>query len=461
MRIRRLRNWLAMFCFAVLVFSLTSFAEDIENNWHSFRGPDGNGVAENAKPPIQWSGTSDNRKWKTEIPGKSSSSPIVWGDKIFVTTAVDTKKTAGGQEVAQAQPEPEPERGRGRGRGRGGRGRGRGVPPTTVNEFWVMCLNRGDGKVVWKTKVNAEVPHEGTHSTNTYASGSPVTDGEHVFVSFGSFGIYCLDMDGNLVWKRDLGKMRTRNSFGEGGSPALHGDTLVINWDHEGQSFIEAMDAKTGKTKWKKNRDEATSWATPLIVAHNDRVQVITNGTKVRSYDLKDGSLIWECGGQTGNAIPTPMILDDMVICMTGFRSSACFAIPLDSEGDVSGSDKIVWSSREIGPYVPTGVLYKGMIYASKTSQPVVMAVDAKTGKKLIEPTRLDGVKTMYSSMVAANDHVYATGRSGKTLVIKYGPEFEIVATNDLGEPVDATPAIVDNQIFVRGANHLYCFEAN
>ena len=315
-------------CFLVVfVLTSSSWGDELEKNWHRFRGPDGNGVAENAKPPVEWSGTSDNLKWKTEIPGKASSSPIVWGDKVFVTTAVDTGKTIDGPRFPnQRQP------------------RSRDVavdvaaaavvvaggPPKSVNEFWVLCLNRGDGKVAWKTKVNEAVPHEGTHSTNTYASGSPVTDGEHVYISFGSFGIYCLDMDGNEVWKRDLGKMRTRNSFGEGGSPALYEDTLVINWDHEGQSFIEAMDAKTGKTKWKKDRDEATSWATPLIVEHKGRVQVITNGTKVRSYDLKDGSLIWECGGQTGNAIPTPMILDEMVICMTGL---AKFGLFRDSAG--------------------------------------------------------------------------------------------------------------------------------
>jgi outer membrane protein assembly factor BamB len=253
--------------------------------------------------------------------------------------------------------------------------------------------------------------------------------------------------------------MRTRNAFGEGVSPALYEDRVVINWDHEDQSFIETMDAKTGETIWKQDRDEATTWATPLIVPYKGRVQVVTNGTKVRSYDLKDGALIWECGGQTGNAIPTPMILDDMVICMTGFRSSACFAIPLDSKGDVSGSDKITWSSREIGPYVATGVLYKGTVYATKSSQPALMAVDAKTGKTVIPATRLDGIRTLYSSLVAADDHIYATGRSGKTLVLKHGPKYEVVATNDLGEPVDATPALVDDEILIRGENHLFCFE--
>ncbi len=435
-----------------------SNAQDIGKNWHQFRGPNGNGVAnENSKPPTKWSGDSDNLKWKVAIPGKGSSSPVVWGDKIFVTSAVDTKKTADGAAVAETPPDANA--GRGGRRGRGGRGGGRGGAPKSVNEFWVHCLNRADGKEIWKTKVHEAVPHEGTHRTNTYASGSPVTNGSHVYISFGSFGIYCLDMDGKIVWQRDLGKMRTRNSFGEGVSPALYEDSLVVNWDHEGQSFIEAMDAKTGKTKWKKNRDAATGWATPLIVKHKDRVQVIVNASTVYSYDLADGSVIWQCGGQTGNPIPTPMILGDMVICMTGFRSSACYAIPLDSEGDITGSDKIVWSSREIGPYVPTGVLYKDTVYATKASSPVLVALNAKTGEKVIDSQRLDGIRSLYSSMVAANGHVYVTGREGKTLVLKHGNEFNVVATNDLGEPVDSTPAIVGNELIIRGANSLFCFE--
>jgi len=454
MKIKLITCSLGSLCFlAACIFATPSFGDDVDNNWHRFRGPDGNGVAENAKPPVKWSGTSDNLKWKSKIPGKASSSPIVWGDQIFVMTAVDTRKTADGEVVPEPPAAQPSERGRGRGRGRGR------STPKTVNEFWVLCLNRDDGKVAWKTKVNEAIPHEGVHSTNTHCSGSPVTDGKHVYAFFGSFGIYCLDLDGNVVWERDLGDMRTRNSFGEGVSPALYEDTLVINWDHEGQSFIEAMDAKTGKTKWKKDRDAATGWATPLIVKYKDQVQVIVNASTVRSYDLADGSIIWECGGQTGNPIPAPMVLDDMVICMTGFRSSACFAIPLDSKGDVTGSDEIIWSSREVGPYVPTGVLYKGVVYATKTSSPTLLALDAKTGEILIDATRLDGIRTLYSSMVAANDHIYATGRNGNTIVLKHGPKLNIVATNELGEPVDATPAIVGNQILIRGANHLFCFE--
>src|SRR5690606_11759043 len=168
-----------------------------------------------------------------------------------------------------------------------------------------------------------EVPQEGQHLTNTYASSSPVTDGRRLFVSFGSRGIFCYDLDGNLKWERDLGQMRTRRGWGEGVSPALHGETLIVNWDHEDPSFIVAMDAETGKTRWQADRDEPTSWATPLVVEHNGRKQVIVNGTKrVRSYDLDTGEVLWECGGQTVNAIPSPVATDEMAIVMSGYQGA-------------------------------------------------------------------------------------------------------------------------------------------
>ena len=426
-------------------------ADELKDNWHQFRGPTGNGVAIDANPPIKWS--ADSAKWKTKIPGSGSASPIVWKDKIIVLSAVKTERTKDGGAAKQADSDTDENQGRRRFR------MSRPVP-TNYYEFYVICLNRKNGKQLWKTKVNQAIPHEGGHPTNTYSSGSPVTDGKLIWASFNSFGLYCLDMDGNVKWDRQFGKMKTRAGFGEGTTPALYNDTLVLNWDHEGQSFIEAMEAATGKTKWKKERDERTTWSTPAFAKHGGKVQVITNGsTRVRSYDLSNGDLIWECGGQTGNPIPTPIVLDDMVVCMTGFRSNAAMGIPLGSQGDVTGSDKIAWSRRDIGPYVPTGVLYKGTIYSTKGSNAILVAINAKTGKTIIEASRLAGIRTLYASMVAANDHIYVTGRNGTTLVLKHGEKLDIAQTNELGESVDATPAIVGNQIFIRSDKHLYCFE--
>lgn len=434
-------------CWAVSCTAL--LVEETEKNWPQFRGPAGNGVATHAKPPTAW--TPDSAKWSVDIPGKGSASPVVWENKIILLTAIETERKAPGTEEEESA---EPEEGR---RSRFGRRRSK---PTQIHEFLVLCLDRETGKTLWQTKVNEAVPHESGHSTNTQSSGSPITDGKHIWASFNSFGVFCLDMDGQIKWERQLGTMSTRNGFGEGATPALYGDTLVVNWDHEGQSFIEAMDAETGKTKWKKDRDERTTWSTPLIVKFGDQVQVVTNGTqRVRSYDLANGDLIWECGGQAGNPIPTPMVIDDMVICMTGFRGNAAMGIPLDSRGDITDTEQIRWARQDIGPYVPTGVLYKGQIYSTKGSSSVMTAVDAKTGETIIDETRLEGIRTLYASMVAADDHIFITGRNGNTLVLKHGDEMEIVAVNELGEPVDATPAIVDDEIIIRSDKHLFCFE--
>ncbi len=453
---------------AVLAIGTCCVADDFEQekyrNWHQFHGPDGNGVARNAQPPSKW-GPEKNVKWKTEIPGRGSSSPIVWGNRVFLMTAIETDRVA---ESAESQPAEEEQAERterggnraGQGGRRGGRRGFRRPPPSNYYEFAVLCVNRESGDILWKTIVNEAVPHEGGHPTNTFASGTPTTNGEHLYVNFGSFGVYCLDMDGEIQWKRDLGKMQTRNSFGEGASAAIYGDTLVVPWDHEGESFIAALDAATGETKWTVDRDERTTWATPLIVEHSGTTQVITNGyNKVRSYDMKSGKLIWECGGQVQNPIPTPMLFDGHVICMTGYQGNSIMSISLDSRGDVTDGREVAWSRRDAAPYVPTGVLYDDTVYHTKSLQGVFRSLDAKTGEPVIEQTRLPDIEQVYASLVAADDKIFVTGRDGTTVVVKHGPELEVLATNAVGEAVDATPALVDNQILIRGEQHLFCIE--
>jgi outer membrane protein assembly factor BamB len=322
----------------------------------------------------------------------------------------------------------------------------------------VLCLDRNSGRELWRQVAAEEVPHEGGHETNTHASGSPVTDGKHLYVSFGSRGVYCYDLDGNLQWKRDLGRMETRNDFGEGSSPALYQDTLVIPWDHEGQSFIIALDARTGETRWKVDRDEPTTWATPLIVPYKGRVQVITNGTnRVRSYDLNTGQVIWECGGQAQNPIATPVTDGSIVYCMTGHRGYAVYAIPLGVTGDVTDTDKVLWHREDAGSYVSSPVLYKGQLYFTKGREGVIVSLDAKTGEPIIPQQRLPGAKSLYASPVAAADRIYFTDRDGTTIVIRHGSELQVLATNKLPEGIDASPAIIGKEMFLRGAEHLYC----
>lgn len=416
-----------------------NFAARRPYNWHQWRGPEATGVAPHAEPPLRWDAQT-NIKWKAELPGEGSATPIVWENKVFVVAAEKTDR------VAENPPQATPD--------------ARTVPPSNYYRFIVLCFDRETGKLLWERVATEEVPKEGQHLTNTYASSSPVTDGRRLFVSFGSRGIFCYDLDGNLKWERDLGQMRTRRGWGEGVSPALHGETLIVNWDHEDPSFIVAMDAETGKTRWQADRDEPTSWATPLVVERNGRKQVIVNGTKrVRSYDLDTGEVLWECGGQTVNAIPSPVATDDMAIVMSGYQGANAMAIPLDAKGDVTDSDTVRWSYRRNTPYVPSPLLLGDRLYFTSSNNGILSSLDINTGKLIFGPVRIPGVSNLYGSPVAAGGRIYITGRDGTTTVLKRGDTLEVLATNVLNDPIDASPVAVGKQLFLRSNRYLYCIE--
>jgi len=264
----RRRHRIALACLT-LVLTFTSGADaqeqplDRAHQWPQWRGPLATGAAPHADPPARWS-EDKHIRWKAELPGLGHSSPIVWGDRVYLTAAAP---------VGDAMPP----------RFSGRPGAHDNLPVTHKHRFDVLALDRATGKTLWRTKVNEQVPREGGHETASLASASPVTDGQHVYAFFGSYGLYCIDRDGRIVWQVDLGDMHTKHGHGEGSSPALHGHTLVVNWDHEGDSFIVAMDKMTGDEVWRRERDEATSWSTPLIVEHEGEPQVIVNATKIRS----------------------------------------------------------------------------------------------------------------------------------------------------------------------------------
>jgi outer membrane protein assembly factor BamB len=270
--------------------------------------------------------------------------------------------------------------------------------------------------------------------------------------------MFCFDLSGRPLWRRDLGPVSTRRSFGEGGSPVVHAGRVIVNRDHEGQSSIIVLDARTGETVWQAERDEPSAWATPLVVESGGRARVITNATnRVRSYDLADGSLIWECGGQVGNVIPSPVTDGERVYCMSGYRGSALHALPLDAKGDITGSEAVVWSKNRGTPYVPSPLLYDGLLYFNQSNDAILSCLDAKTGETVIERTRMPGVRNVYASPVGAAGRVYFFGRDGGALVIRHGREFEVLAENRLDEGADASPAVVGDQILLRGPQHLYC----
>jgi outer membrane protein assembly factor BamB len=267
-------------------------------------------------------------------------------------------------------------------------------------------------------------------------------------------------MDGKLIWKRDLGRMNTRLGWGEAVTPVLHGDTLVLNRDQETGSCVLALNATTGETRWKVDRDEATTWNTPLIVDYKGRTQVVLNGTnRVRSYDLSTGELIWQCGGQTVNPIPSPVLRDDAVICMSGYRGAAAMAIPLDATGDLTGSKKVIWQLDRGTPYVPSPLLAGDRIYFTQGNESVLTCVDARTGKPIFQRERLPGLGTLYASPVGAKDRVYFVDRDGVAVVLRQSDKVEVLKTNRLDDHFDASPVVVGKQLFLRGEN-LYCIEA-
>ncbi|MCB1033879.1 MAG: PQQ-like beta-propeller repeat protein, partial [Acidobacteria bacterium] len=324
------------------MLALAAEADEAQRYWPQWRGPLGTGVAPEGNPPVEWSETK-NLRFKVEIPGVGHASPIVWKDRIYLMTAVAAK---------QQKAEPEPAE---------GDRRSRGIQPTHTQRFVLLALDRATGEVVWERTAREALPHESTHLDGTWASASPITDGERIFAHFGSNGLYAYDLAGTLLWSKDLGEMQTRNGFGEGSSPALHGDTLVVNWDHEGDSFIVALDKRTGKELWRRQRPgEVTSWSTPLVVGKGPRPQVVVAATgKTRGYDLESGDVLWESGGMTVNTIPSPVEKDGTVYVMSGFRGNALQAIRLEgARGDLAGTPHITWSFDRDTPYVPSPLLY-------------------------------------------------------------------------------------------------------
>jgi outer membrane protein assembly factor BamB len=498
---------IAMFCGTIWLAAVVARADDAADqrlqSWHQWRGPDANGSAPAGDPPTKWD-EQTHIKWKVPLPGAGDATPIIWGDKIFILTAIKTDreteppksdaaeatpanhapvrlvafadgpvdpatapadsktsdKPAAAPDAAPTSPQPSGPGGPG-GRGnRGGRMGMGGPPPTNIYQFVVMCLDRKTGKPLWQQTACEKLPHEAHHETSSYASASPITDGKHVFCSFGSRGIYCYDMDGNLQWKADLGKMKIKMSFGEGASPALYGDSLIVNWDHEAGSFITALDTQTGHEKWKTPRDETTTWNTPLVVEYQGKPQIVVNGTKrSRGYDLETGNELWECGGQMANPIPSSVSVGDMAYCLTGFRGYALFAIPLGSTGDITGTDKIAWHLDKGTPYVSSPLVMGDRLYYTKDRSGIMSCVDAKTGDIIIDQKRLpESLKDIYASPVGAAGRVYVLARSGDAAVIDAAAnDIQVLAENHLDDTFNASPAIVGKELYLRGEKSLYC----
>ena len=419
-----------------------------EDNWPQFRGLRA-GVAEDSPTlPATWSQT-ENVVWKAAIPGHGWSSPIVWGDLVVVTSAVSD------------DPGPGPQLGL-------YDGHSSAAIPTSVHRWMVYGLDRGTGQVRWEQEVRASPPPIARHGKNTYASETPVTDGERIYVYFGGIGLYAFDMDGNPVWSKEMEPLEYRHGWGGGASPVVHDDRLYIVNDNDSQSFLAAYDKRTGEEVLHVDREEGSNWATPFIWENNVRTEIVTAGSdKVRSYGL-DGELLWELTGMTWITSPTPYAKHGLLYVSSGFLADAVrpvYAIRPGAIGDITlgeGRDRneyIAWSNPKLGTYSTTSLVYGDFLY-TLLDRGFLICTDARTGREVYSRKRIARRATAFTaSPWAYNGKIFALSEEGETFVIQAGPEYEVLGSNALDEMAMATPAIADGSLFIRTAGHLYRIE--
>jgi outer membrane protein assembly factor BamB len=416
------------------------------SNWSQWRGPEGTGLSHETNLPDEWS-ANKNIKWNTAIPGQGHSSPIVWGNKVFLTTDIEGEPVAGAKAVehkmgGQVFVHPD------------------SVGANRKHTFKLLCLDRSTGKVLWERTAYEGTVYDNRHRKGSYAAPTPATDGDRVYAWFGGEGdgLYCYDFNGKLIWKTAVGKI-ANVGMGPGSSPLTFGNLVILQCDEdEGKnSFIVALDKQTGKEVWKATRKVQASWSTPLIVKGSQRVELITSGNEwVISYDPKTGKELWQAKGHGSNAIPTPLAGHGMVFIYAGFPAKKTMAIKLGGTGDISNSSNIVWQYEKGTAYVPSSILYGDYVYLM-TDRGILTCLDAKTGKVVYEGGRIPVPATFTASPVAFDGKLLLTSEDGDTYVIKAGPKHEVLATNSVGEPVYASPAISDGMIFIRGEKNLYC----
>ena len=409
-------------------------------DWPQWRGPLANGFSPTAHPPTRWSETQ-NVRWKIPIPGKGHASPILFGDAVILLTAIPV----GDPQTPVFDQAP---------------GVHDSVPVTHRHEYGVLAVSRKDGRVLWRTVVREEWPHEGGHSTGSPASNSPVTDGRSIYALFGSRGLYCLGPDGAIRWRRDLGRMSTLHAHGEGSSPVVHGDLLVVNWDHEKESCIEAFDTRTGTTRWKTPRDEKTSWSTPLVVEVDGKPQVVVSATRrVRGYDLATGTLLWECAGLTDNVVASPVVHRGILIAGNSYYTQAMLALRLSgARGDLTATDHVVWRMNRLTPYVASPLLYGDTLYHLRHNQNVLVRLDPATGRLRGDLVRLEGIRDfIFASPVGAAGRLYVTGRDGTTVVLRSDEDNAVMAVNRLDDSFSASAALAGRELYLRGERFLYC----
>lgn len=433
-----------------IFIALCACAASSPGNWPSFRGPQASGVAEGQNLPDRWDGIrGENVKWKTPIPGLAHSSPIVWGDRLYVTTAVSSLENATFKH--------------------GLFGEGDASTDRSIQKWKVIGVDKRSGKIVWDTIAYEGVPKEKRHVKNTYASSTPVTDGQHIIAFFGSQGLYCFNPQGKLTWKKDLGFLdlgaydAPEYEWGTASSPIIYRNKVILQCDTQKEDFLLALDIETGATVWKADRNELPSWGTPNIYPGPRRVELITNASNfIRGYDPETGKELWRLGGSSQITAPTPIFSEDLIVVASGRRPEApIFVIRAGASGDISlgkgisASDQIAWSKQQRGPYMPTPLIYGEYLYVI-ANQGIFDCYELRTGKEIYRQRIPHQGGGFSASPVAADGRIYLSSEDGDVFVVKAGKDFELLATNPMGERLMATPALSDGRILFRAEHSLF-----
>jgi outer membrane protein assembly factor BamB len=416
-------------------------------DWPQFRGPNSASVSADKMLPVEC-GPDRNIAWKVSIPGYAWSSPIVWGDRVFLTSA-----------IADRQEKPADST------------KWRDVAGPRLDAIYkleVSCLSAADGRVLWKRTAAERKPAIPTNSCNTYATETPITDGVRVYASFGPHGLFCYDIAGNLLWKKDLGAYRMENNHGTGASPAFDGERLFVQCDNDERSFLLALDGKTGEQRWRVERTETSGWSTPLVWRNKVRTEVVCLGRRrVQGYDPATGKALWELNGMNGQAMASLTANDDLLFAGTGGQLGGArplFAIKAGAVGDITlkpgatSSDAVTWSLTKAGPLVAAPLLYEGYLYVLEQSLGIVSCYDARTGTQLYRE-RLPQARGFFASPWAYGGKVFCLDEDGRTFVLQSGPAFKLLGRNDLGETCYASPALANGALFLRTIDHLVCIK--
>ena len=423
-----------------------AFSVVAQDNWPQFRGDQALGVAHNPNLPTTWA-TNQNVAWRTAVPGMGWSSPVVWGESIYLTSVirdgeVETPKKGlyfGGE---------------------------RKTPSTNTQHWMVYCFDWQTGRKLWEKQVHEGSPSTSIHLKNTYASETPVTDGERVYAYFGNLGLFCLDLVGKEIWSQKWGHFKTRYGWGTAASPVLHKDRIFVVNDNDESSFLVALNKKTGEQLWRVERDEKSNWATPFVWVNALRTELVVPGTKkVRSYDL-DGKVLWELGGMSSIVIPTPFAKSGLLYVCSGYvgdKIRPVFAIRPGAAGDISlkdgetSSQHIAWYEKTAAPYNPSPLVYGDHFYVLFDFG-FLSCRDAKTGREIYDKQRInpEGTSAFTASPWAYDNKVFCLSEDGDTFVFQAGPEYKVIGKNSLGEMCMATPAIVRDSLIIRTISHLY-----